>query len=570
MKKPIKLSSEINIFISLLLFIVILFQTIICIYCVRLVNDKKTAWKSVIIRDVENYVSDNLKELDYANRRIIKSEELIAGLKSDAPNYDALREKIYGIQEYSSGIIHAAAFTKAGEMTAVSGNISDREAEAAKNSFLLYMQSKKDENEMSEEEYYDFFDFSDGGYYNVYFLSVAPVVEHNYRTASNEVVGYLCTFIQPETVSLLFDYDEVSGIDLTLMSQTGRNVLISDSGVTKNPLFTESWTEKRIAGTTWYIRGSITLSAGRIDWMSFIMVFILESLILVAVILAFSHILKHRTIAPLKEIGKFMRRFRISDSFKPITVNGNAELIELAGEVNKMVKRNKVLANDIMLKQGKLYEAENLKNEATLYALQNQVNPHYLYNIFELIRSIALVRGVSEIETISVCVSGIFRYNLKKENTALISDELEITKKYVSIMRVKYGDSFDVIYDLAPDTLNKRTMKMIFQPIIENAFGHGYVRREEKFFVKIKSRMEDNTLHISFYDNGLGMTQERLAEIRGKLSADNYSGGKGIGVTNLAHRLKMMYGENCTFAIESKKDKYTEVKITIPEIHTPG
>ena len=138
-----------------------------------------------------------------------------------------------------------------------------------------------------------------------------------------------------------------------------------------------------------------------------------------------------------------MRFFRISDSFKPLEIQGNTEFVELSGEINKMVKRNKSLANDIMTKQGKLYEAENIKNEATLYALQNQVNPHYLYNIFELIRSIALVRGVSEIETISVNVSEIFRYNLKKENVALTQPHKKprcVNRSGVIVTYVKSND----------------------------------------------------------------------------------------------------------------------------------
>ena len=564
MKKPIKLSSEINIFVFLLLFVVILFQTIICTYCLRLVDDKKTAWKTSVVRDFENYISKNLDELVSVRKSLIVSKELMAGLKSDDPDYGMLRGKIYGLQEFSGGTIHAAAFTNDGIMTPISGNISDKEAEKVKKSFLLYIDEiRSGKNIQQSGDYFDYFDFPEGEYHNLCFVSISPVEEHNYDLARNEVVGHLCTFIQVEPSELFSGYEEVSDINITLTSPNGESVVVSGDDKRGNFLLTESWEEKRIPKTVWHTRGSITLSTSGFDWSSFLMVFIVESILLVAIILTFSYILKHRTIEPVKQIGKFMRFFRISDTFKPLEVNGNAELEELAGEINKMVKRNKSLANDIMLKQGKLYEAENLKNEATLYALQNQVNPHYLYNIFELIRSIALVRGVEEIETISVCVSQIFRYNLKKENTALLSDELEITKKYVSIMQVKYGDSFDVIYELSPDTLNEKVMKMIFQPLIENAFGHGYVRREEKFFVKIRSWIEGSTMYLSFYDNGLGMTEERLSEIKEKINSDSYSEGKGIGIANLAHRLKMMYGDNCTFLIESQKDKYTEVKISI-------
>lgn len=564
MKKPIKLSNEINIFVSLLLFVVIFFQTIIVMYCMRLVDDKKTAWKSAVTRDFESYVSKNITELNVAQKNIVSLEGLVSGLNSKNPDYHTIREKIYSMQEFSTGTLHACVFDKSGNMTEITGNISDAEGDRVKNSFLLYIgKTEEEKNYSPPKEYYDFFGYSHGGYHDIYFISISPVLEHDYSSASNELAGYLCTFSQAETAELFGGYDALSEISITMTSDGGESVVMAGSQKSINSFLTGNWTDKRIPGTDWHTDGSITLSASKFDWSSFLAIFILESLLLVIILLVFSRLLKKRTIVPLKQIGKFMRFFRISDSFKPLDIDGNAELTELAGEINKMVKRNKVLANDIMIKQGKLYEAENLKNEATLYALQNQVNPHYLYNIFELIRSIALVRGVSEIETISVCVSEIFRYNLKKESMALLSDEVDITKRYVSIMQVKYGNSFDVLYDIDPETMEINIMKMIFQPVIENAFGHGYVRRAEKFYVKIKSWLEDGTLYLSFYDNGLGISEERLLEINEKISADVYSGGKGIGVTNLAHRLKMMYGEKYTFNIESEKNKYTEIKISI-------
>lgn len=562
MKKIRKLSSEINMFIVLFLFVVILFQTIIGMYCLKLVDDKKLAWKDAIHRDFEYYASENMNELSKVRKNIINSTEFVEQINSETPDFKNIREKIYGMQDFMRGTIHVSAFNKAGVMTPVSGNISEEESENVKNSFLLYIEEFKEVNTPLEEyEYHTFFEFSTREYHNFYFVSFSPVVDYRYSRDGDKVLGHLCTFTLVEAEKEFAGYDEVADINLVLKSNGVESVIVS--GRRGNSFLTEKWKNENINGTNWHTDGSITLHAGGLDWTSLLAMFVLESILLVVIILLFRRRLKRNTIEPLKKLGKFMRFFRISDSFKPLEIEGNEDLIELSSEVNKMIKRNKTLANDIMTKQGKLYETENLKNEATLYALQNQVNPHYLYNIFELIRSIALVRGVSEIETISVNVSEIFRYNLRKESVARLSDELDITKRYVSIMQVKYGDSFEVIYDLAEETLDKNIMKMIFQPLIENAFGHGYVRRADKFFVKVRSWMENDTLCLSFYDNGLGMTKERLLEVTEKIKADKMASGKGIGIANLAHRLKMMYGGNCTFNIESEKDKFTKIVITI-------
>lgn len=564
MKKSIKLSSELNIFVSLLLFVVFFFQAIICMYCLRLVEDKKTAWETGIVRDFENYISTNLQELEAARKNLINTDELVVGLKSEKSDFSALREKIYNLQEFSDGVIHAIAFKNSGEIVDISGNVSDREREEVKNSFLLYIDEyEKEIKSGGDGSHFDFFEFADGENQELYFLSFYPVREYNNKTSKEDTIGYLCTFNQVDPSVLFSGHEDVSDIYISLKSNISEKEIKIGAKKNANFLLTAKWKGKKVSGTPWYTDGSITLSASRFDGATFLKMIIWESLILVALTLIMHHSLKRKTIEPLKKIGKLMRYFRISDSFKPLEIDANAELEEFAEEVNKMVKRNKVLANDIMLKQGKLYEAENQKNEATLYALQNQVNPHYLYNIFELIRSIALVRGVKEIETISVSVSEIFRYNLKKENTALLSEEYAITKRYISIMQVKYGDSFDVIYELEKETLDKRIMRMMFQPLIENAFGHGYVRKSEKFFVKIRSWMEGNTLCVSFYDNGLGMTKERLEEVTERIKTNKMTNGKGIGITNLAHRLKMMYGKNCAFRVNSEKDKFTEIIITI-------
>ena len=92
-----------------------------------------------------------------------------------------------------------------------------------------------------------------------------------------------------------------------------------------------------------------------------------------------------------------------------------------------------------------------LRKDALLYALQNQINPHYMYNVFEIIRSIALIHGVNESEIIAVNLSDVLRYNLNENIAVTVVDEYELIKKYLVIMKVKYSSSFHVKFDLAED-----------------------------------------------------------------------------------------------------------------------
>lgn len=156
----------------------------------------------------------------------------------------------------------------------------------------------------------------------------------------------------------------------------------------------------------------------------------------------------------------------------------------LVSEINAMILRNKKLANDAMISQEKMYEYEIREKNITLYALANQVNPHFLYNIFELIRSIAVVYDISELETIAMNISYIMRYNLKETEHIKISDELTIVRKYIEIMKIRYDDTFDMEYNIEKEVGDILFAKMIFQPLLENCFNHGYSCGERRFSIK--------------------------------------------------------------------------------------
>lgn len=206
--------------------------------------------------------------------------------------------------------------------------------------------------------------------------------------------------------------------------------------------------ETKIIGTNWFISGNIRKQASINYITAILIVLLLETFLMIILLLIFMHRVKVNIILPIISINKYIKNLMFINVYQPLKINANNDIMYLANEINIMVLRNKKLANDAMINQEKMYEYEMREKNITLYALANQVNPHFLYNIFELIRSIAVVYDISELETIAMNISHIMRYNLRENDHIKISDELMIVYKYIEIMKIRYGDTFDIEYNI--------------------------------------------------------------------------------------------------------------------------
>lgn len=563
MKKTIRLRTEINIFIFILLMIIIIFQIYVCAYCgLLLYNQRNTVKEGFLVR-FSDFVKGNIDKIDYVQNNILQVVELKDYIKGTETkmSYKKLSNLVYTIQQFNGDIIHSCAFDNNGNVLKISNNISDNELKEITSSYNVY--NKRDNKD--ETEYYDFFNLSNQEKGDIYFIGFVPVYEHDFKTAKSVRIGTLCTFIQANSYMLYYEYDSIKNIVIEMYSDS-RRVKCIDIGMKNNNIFSVILENQSIQFTSWKISGFVDYQVNYNGWGSVLIAFLMETVLIIFVILLLSFYLKKDMQKPIEQIKSYLNEFRISDVFKPLKIQGNREIVEISYEINGMIKRNKKLANSIVEKQGKLYEMEYQKSETMLYALQNQVNPHYMYNIFELIRSIAFVNGVKEIETISVNVAALLRYNLNKENLVFIKDEYAIIQRYVKIMDVKYKDLFYVKYNIDEEIMQTKIMKMIFQPIVENSFNHGFVRRKEKFCVEISAHKKDKKLYLKFFDNGLGINADILEQIKRRISDKNHMNGEKIGLVNLVHRLNLFYGNRYTFSIDSQEDKYTQIEITIDNI----
>jgi len=208
-------------------------------------------------------------------------------------------------------------------------------------------------------------------------------------------------------------------------------------------------------------------------------------------------------------------------------------------------------------------------------ALQNQINPHFLYNTLEAIRSDAICNGVGSIADISEALATFFRYTISNINSMVpLEEELNNSETYFMIQKFRFGDKINLRIELdEEDTffLDYRIPKLTLQPIIENAIVHGLERKLGIGTVCIEITALDNRIIMRIADDGIGIDEavlsrisEQLNEMPVKNLIPGISDGEGIGLINVNKRLKLLFGEEYGLRINSIKNFGTNVYVTLP------
>lgn len=243
----------------------------------------------------------------------------------------------------------------------------------------------------------------------------------------------------------------------------------------------------------------------------------------------------------------------------------------LSPEIEEIIKKVQEIMNT-----DKLVNAT--KKQAQYLALQNQINPHFLYNTLEGIRGETLNAGLENVSKMTEALATFFRYTISNvENLVTLEDELTNVNNYYIIQRYRFGErlSLSVEYDAENETeiMSCKLPKLTLQPIVENAIYHGIERKIGNGKVRIKIETTASRLIITISDNGIGMTEERLREIDDKLSRtmldyikpDSETHG-GIAVVNVNNRIKLLFGEEYGICMYSTLNVGTDVEITLPRM----
>lgn len=221
------------------------------------------------------------------------------------------------------------------------------------------------------------------------------------------------------------------------------------------------------------------------------------------------------------------------------------------------------------------------KKQAEYLALQNQINPHFLYNTLEGIRSEALIAGVDSIAEMTEALSTFFRYTISQVNNLVtLEDELANIENYYYIQQFRFGDKLELgieyIHDEDmedADILLYRLPKLTLQPIVENSIYHGIEEKIGKGHLKIRITATKENLIIKISDDGMGIEGDKLKALNRKLQAltlddvnPKTSAKGGIAIMNVNNRIKLLFGEKYGVYIYSQPGVGTDVEITLPVV----
>lgn len=215
------------------------------------------------------------------------------------------------------------------------------------------------------------------------------------------------------------------------------------------------------------------------------------------------------------------------------------------------------------------------KRQAQFLALQNQINPHFLYNTLEGIRAEALLAGLQSVASMTEALSTFFRYTISNvENLVTLEQELDNTRNYFFIQQFRFGSRLKLKVEIDDDdkeeVLRYRIPKLTLQPIVENCIIHGLECKVGEGLLRLHIETTESRLLITISDNGVGMEQDVLDTMHKNLSVRSFDYTKreehhgGIALVNVNNRIKLLFGEQYGLIVTSRVKVGTDVLITLP------
>lgn len=255
-----------------------------------------------------------------------------------------------------------------------------------------------------------------------------------------------------------------------------------------------------------------------------------------------------RLSKPIRKISERMTHFNKDSLTIPLNIHTNTELDDISNAYNKMLTRIDHLLEQIKKQQAEL---KNVEMESLLY----QIHPHFLYNTLGNIYMLARLNGEETIMQMIDSLSKFLRLTLSNgEETLTVEKELEHVCAYMEILKIRNDNMFQYTIECQEEVRQKRILKLVLQPLAENAIKHGFASFEEGGQIDIRITQEENCLHCRIHDNGDGISAEVLERINGmeqEVLKEERQKKNGIGIYNVVYRLKLKYGTNAHFWYES-------------------
>ena len=315
-----------------------------------------------------------------------------------------------------------------------------------------------------------------------------------------------------------------------------------------------------VAYTGWKLIGVVPESVQETSINKFRYYIITTILILVMMLLQVNRFISRKISRPIRELDESVKAYE-AGAMPDIYIGGSAEIRHLGYSVQKSYEQIEMLMKEIIQQQ-----TERRKSE--LDALQSQINPHFLYNTLESITWMIEAQRNKEAVVMISELAKLLRVSLSRGKTIIsIGDELQHGRSYMNIQRVRYKERFKVEFLIDEEIKNYCIVKLVIQPLLENAiyYGVGNMDEDDDGQILVRGEKKGEDIYISIEDNGMGMPED----IRDNILTDNIKvpkHGSGVGVINVHSRIRLMFGPEYGLEVYSELDEGTKVVIHIPAI----
>lgn len=347
-------------------------------------------------------------------------------------------------------------------------------------------------------------------------------------------------------------YNELQTENIDIVMNADTDTVVTGTGDDE-----KIYTFSRSETTGWTVVGCMNMAELLKDSREANQIYMLTAIVLVVIAMLLSSFISKSITLPIQKLRNSMERVQEGD-FKAADIEIPSE-----NEIGSLTTSFNVMTHKIEDLMAQNVHEQELKRKSELKALQSQINPHFLYNTLDSIIWMAEGKKNEDVVVMTASLARLLRQSISNEDeTVSIVQEIQYVKSYLTIQKMRYKDKLEYEIDVDPSIYGVHIVKLVLQPIIENAIYHGLKYKDSKGMIWVKGHQEGRKAVIEIKDDGVGMDEETLAHIFEKHKVNYHS--NGVGVYNIQKRLSLYYGKEYGLRYESEKGKGTTVTVVIP------
>lgn len=319
-------------------------------------------------------------------------------------------------------------------------------------------------------------------------------------------------------------------------------------------------TVKTVGYTGWKVVGVMPVDGMALNSIKtkLLVVFIIAFILFILSII--NSYISSKITNPIKELEKSVKKIEEGDLNAEVPGNGSYEIRHLGESIHNMARQIRKLMDDIVA------EHES-KRKSEFDTLQSQINPHFLYNTLDII--VWMIENEKQGDAVRVvtALARFFRISLSRGKSIItVADELEHVRNYLMIQHMRYKNKFTYSIEAEEEVLGLASLKLILQPLVENAIYHGMEFMDGDGEIYIRAWRQNSELFLCVEDNGLGMTEKQVQRLFEDTEHISSRRGSGIGAKNVNERIRLYFGSGYGLIIESEPDEGTKVTAHLPAV----